>query len=103
MSEIVRFPSVNGSCLVEVNADDFGVEQVSRDSKGIVEATVRLEDAIQNSSSAIGALIASVRQHLPDEHEIEFGIKLNAEAGAVIAKTGAEAHFVVRLKWSAQT
>jgi hypothetical protein len=32
--------------------------------------------------------------------EVEFGIKLAGEAGALIAKASAEGHFTVRLKWS---
>jgi Trypsin-co-occurring domain 1 len=40
-----------------------------------------------------------VTQLAPDEHEIEFGIKLNAEAGVVVAKSAVEGHFSVKLLW----
>ena len=36
----------------------------------------------------------------PDGVEIEFGVKLSAETGAIIAKGTAEGHLVVRLTWS---
>ena len=39
-------------------------------------------------------------EHLMLEREIEFGVKLNAAAGAVIAKTSAEGHLTVKLTWS---
>ncbi|CAM5742471.1 hypothetical protein SALBM311S_04586 [Streptomyces alboniger] len=32
--------------------------------------------------------------------EIEFGVKLAAETGAIIAKGSAEGHLVVKLTWS---
>ena len=32
--------------------------------------------------------------------EIEFGVKLTAEAGALIAKSAVEGHLVVKLSWS---
>jgi hypothetical protein len=34
---------------------------------------------------------------------IKFGVKLDAEVGAVIAKTGVEGHFEVKLTWRAPT
>lgn len=36
----------------------------------------------------------------PDSVEIEFGVKLTAEAGALIAKSSVEGHLVVKLSWS---
>jgi hypothetical protein len=30
---------------------------------------------------------------------LEFGVKLAGEAGAIIAKTAAEGHFIVKLTW----
>ncbi|MGH2593215.1 MAG: CU044_2847 family protein [Anaerolineae bacterium] len=36
----------------------------------------------------------------PDEVGVEFGIKLNAEAGAFVALAGAEANYKVTLKWT---
>jgi hypothetical protein len=36
---------------------------------------------------------------LPKEVELEFGIKLNTQVGAVIASTSGEANYKIRLKW----
>ena len=36
----------------------------------------------------------------PDEVAVEFGVKLNAETGAVIAKASTEANFKINLKWT---
>lgn len=47
-------------------------------------------------SKAINALEDKVR---PNEAEIEFGINLDAEAGALLAKASAGAQLTVKLKW----
>lgn len=36
----------------------------------------------------------------PDEIEVSFGVRLTAEAGAVIAKGGVEAHLDVTVRWA---
>ena len=36
----------------------------------------------------------------PEQVEVEFGVRLNAEAGAVIARTQAEGHLQVKLTWT---
>jgi hypothetical protein len=46
---------------------------------------------------AFGQLRSMSRQ--PDEIEIKFGVKLDAQAGAVIARTGIQGHLEVKLKW----
>ncbi len=38
----------------------------------------------------------------PQEVEVKFGVKLSAETGAFIAKTGTEAHMEVTLKWAGE-
>jgi Trypsin-co-occurring domain 1 len=55
---------------------------------------------------AMATLTVTKLQELPrrpDDLEVEFGVRLNAEAGAVIAKTQAEGHLKVELAWRATT
>jgi hypothetical protein len=40
--------------------------------------------------------------HKPDEVEIEFGVKLDASVGAVIAGAGTGVHLNVTLRWAAE-
>jgi hypothetical protein len=35
----------------------------------------------------------------PEEVQITFGVKPDAQAGAVIARTGMQGHFEVKVKW----
>ena len=52
-----------------------------------------MRDAAQAALDAMSKLS-------PETVEVEFGIKLAGEAGALIAKTSAEGHFAVKLSWS---
>lgn len=102
MSEIVRFKSEEyGDLLVEVDDGLRGFERVSADE----EFSDRVVDAAQSFEGAVDSVIEHAKQVLdslkklqPDGAEIEFGIKLTAEAG-VLAKVGGEANFNVKLSW----
>jgi Trypsin-co-occurring domain 1 len=100
MSELVRFEDRNGSVLlVEVDEESLGIERIRRDENGVVEAGKRLDEALAAAQPTIRTVIQTLRGLAPDEHEIEFGIKLNAEAGVVVAKSAVEGHFNVKLLW----
>ncbi|WP_405515336.1 CU044_2847 family protein [Streptomyces canus] len=101
MAELVRFRGPDGaSLLVEVDEDDTGLELIARDPSGVVQASRRLEDALAAVRPALRSVVESVKALAPDEYEVEFGMKLNAESGVVIAKTAVEGHFSVRIHWS---
>ena len=88
------------SVLVEVDEDTYGVEPVSRMSDGVLEAGQRLESVLGSVRDAAEAALHEMKKLSPDAVEVEFGIKLAGEAGAMIAKASAEGHFIVRLSWS---
>lgn len=70
-------------------------DDVVRDARRSFEQALgTVRDA---ASAALGQFQAMARK--PDEVEIKFGVKLSAEAGAVIAKTGIDGQFEVKLKW----
>ena len=98
---VVRYQVSNGaSVLVEVDEDTYGVEAVSRTSEGVLEAGRRLESALGGVRDAAQAALDALSKLSPETVEVEFGIKLAGEAGALIAKASAEGHFTVRLSWS---
>lgn len=103
MTEIVRFEVGNGSVLVETEEDTFGVQRVSRGADGIVEAGRRLEDALASVRDAANASLKVLSKLSPDAIEIEFGIKLAGEAGALIAKASTEGHFTVKMSWTPES
>ena len=101
MSELLRFATADGNfVIVEADAQEPGVQRASRHG-GIVDVRRRFEDALADVRNAAASALTVFRDGSlrPDAIEIEFGVRLNAEAGAVIAKTTVEGHFVVKLTW----
>ena len=98
MGELIRFDlEQGGEVLVEVDEDAFGVEPVSRDGDGLVRASKGLEAALAAIGPAARAVLSSVDGLGLCEKQIQFGVKLNGEVGAVIARSGVEANFQVTL------
>ena len=101
-SELVRFPLVEGgSILVEVD-ERPGISQASRSSTRVLqEARATFEQAVASVRDAAASALAQFTSmtRAPDEVELKFGLKLDAEVGAVIARTGVQGQFEVKLKW----
>ena len=103
MTEIVQFETGHGRVFVEVAEDGIGTERIARNEDGVLQAETRLDEALQVARPAIRAVLDTLRDLVPEEHVVEFGIKLNAEAGVVVAKSAAEGHFTVRITWRRDT
>jgi hypothetical protein len=91
--------------FVEVDPDEPAIAPVSRVGDVIESATDSFAAALSHVRTAASIALASFREMEadPDQVEIEFGVKLNAEAGAIVAKTGAEGHLRVALRWQRAT
>lgn len=105
MTELARFElEQGGDVVVEVRTGPV-TTRASRREDLVLDAKVSFERALGTvkdaASAALGQFQAMARR--PDEVEIKFGVKLSAEAGAVIAKTGLDGQFEVRLKWTRPT
>lgn len=105
MTELMQMDtSGNGSVLIEVDEGSPGFERASRHGT-IIKATETFENALDNvksaALSALSRMASGPRQ--PDSIEIEFGVKLNAETGAVIAKASVEGHLKVKMTWQRQS
>jgi hypothetical protein len=104
---LVEFPlDGGGSVLVEVDESPLGGGSVTRGGRGVGELTTSASETFQRAFARIQpaalAAVAQLRDVVdpPDEVELEFGIQLSAEFGAVVAKTAGEANFRVRMRWS---
>jgi hypothetical protein len=101
MTELARFELQQGGDVVVEVATGPATARVSRRDDVVLDAKVSFERALgavkDAASAALGQFQAMARK--PDEVEIKFGVKLSAEAGAVIAKTGIDGQFEVKLKW----
>lgn len=104
MKRLVEFPLEDGtSILVEVDEPEpeGGVVRVARPGEVAEVARHSFEAALEKIKPAAGAIIAKLRSlsDPPDEMEVEFGLKLGAEAGTFIAAGSVDANYTVTLTW----
>jgi hypothetical protein len=105
MAELAQFPLNGGGVLVvEVEAGDSSARRVMRGGNPeavVATATASFESALQTVRAAAEGILDQLRSlaQPPDEVEVEFGVKMSAEAGAVIAKAATEANFKINLTW----
>jgi hypothetical protein len=91
--------------VVEVDRHTPGAKLVSRGAGGpnsLERAGRTFDDALTGIRAAAESALRVFRDGAlkPDAVELEFGVKLTAEAGAVIAKSAVEGHLTVKLSWS---
>ena len=104
MKRLIEFPLQDGgTMLIEVDEPESpgGVTRAARPSDVPEKAKETFEDALDKIKPAAQSIITKLRDlsDAPDEIAVEFGIKLNAAAGAFIASAGVEANYTVSLKW----
>ncbi|MCX8066212.1 MAG: hypothetical protein N3B68_00035 [Anaerolineae bacterium] len=103
MRRLVEFPLKDGTSVwVEVEeVEGPGMVPAAR-GEGVPErARQTFEAALERVRPLAEAVICKLRTLAdpPDEMKVEFGLKLNAEAGAILAAAGTEAHYTVTLTW----
>jgi hypothetical protein len=104
VSGIVEVPlAQGGSILIEV--DEPTDEPVLR-GRGAAAAVPALTEPLEHVLAGLGpatrALVTQLRalSDSPHEIEVEFAVKLSADAKIIIARAGSEANFRIVLKWS---
>jgi hypothetical protein len=107
MARLAKFVLPDGNSIVaEVDDESFDSSRVMRGgaiaSDVVVKANESFETALDRVRWAAEGLLDRLTSLAspPDEVEVEFGVKLNAETGAVIAKASTEANFKINLKWT---
>jgi Trypsin-co-occurring domain 1 len=100
----LEVPVAGGVARFDVDPEEVAVagpEQVSRRGHTTVaRLDESLDEALAAARPAAEAVIGTFTALAPDELIVEFGLRLDAEAGAVFAKAGVGAHFTVSLKWA---
>lgn len=104
MKQFVEFSLEDGGViLVEVEVpEEPGMVPVARTPKEMTQrAGQTFEAALDKIRPAAQAVIAKLRalHDPPDQITVEFGLKLSAEAGAIIAAATTEANYKVTLTW----
>jgi len=67
----------------------------------LAQATDTFESALEKVRTAAEGILRQLRSlaQPPDEVAVEFGVKMSAESGAIIAKASGEANFKINLTW----
>jgi hypothetical protein len=107
MKHLVEFALEDGSTITaEVDEPEFkkAVTRGALPLQVIDQAGQTFEAALEKIKPAATVIIAKLRDIVdaPSEIEVEFGLKLSAEAGALIASAATEANFKVTLSWKNQ-
>ena len=99
---------------INTGEDEILVEFAPRPGVRQVSLAIGAEDMAGKSAKALDKAMSTIRQmgnrvtktiksievvDRPNKVELEFGLKLDAEAGAYIAKASTEASFKVVLTW----
>ena len=79
-----------------------GVARISREEL-VEKSKAALDVAMCTMKSMANKAVTTIKKikvsERPDKVSLEFGIKLDAEAGALVAKAGAEAAIKVTMTW----
>ena len=111
MKRLVEFPSESGeTILVEVEdvVPGGGTRRGLFDSNVVERAQTSFEDALDRARPMATTLVRKLRDigdsavSPPDEVQVEFGIVLSANAGAVLAAASAGANYKVTMTWKQQ-
>lgn len=104
MPRILELPLASGgTVLFEVDQEHpgakpyrgSGTEAVIKVAGETFDSVVaRLRPVADALASQLGGLA-----HAPDQVSVEFGVKVTADAGVVIAKAGSEASLRITLSW----
>jgi hypothetical protein len=78
-----------------------GVVDATSASDVVARAAGSFESALEGVRRAAAATLRRMHElpQCPDEVTVEFGIQLDAEVGAVLARTGAQGHLQVQVTW----
>lgn len=81
---------------VSLRPGEIPEELVGKSARALDSAMATIKAMAHRVTETVHSIKLSERPH---EVSIEFGLKLDAEAGAYIAKVGTEAGFKVTLTW----
>ncbi|MFJ3197219.1 CU044_2847 family protein [Streptomyces griseoviridis] len=102
MGELLRFDLEDGGSVVaRMDPFDGGVVDATGVPDVLARATGSFESALEGVRGAAAATLRRMSElpQRPDEITVEFGIQLDAEVGAVLARTGAQGHLQVQVTW----
>jgi hypothetical protein len=107
MKRLVQFKLEGEEQLITAEVeftDRPGVDKAGVSDRAAVLAAQSFQkalDTIRPTAEVICAKLRDMRQ-APDEIQVEFGLKLSAELGAIIAGTSGEGNITLKLTWKSE-
>jgi hypothetical protein len=102
MTELARIPLDGGAViLVELHGNGSGPVKAGRLGDAVREMPATLRVLLAPVVETAKTLLGQLREARPDELEVEFGVNLGTEAGAVITKTTLAGNIKVKMVWKA--
>jgi hypothetical protein len=97
---LIRFKTSVGDIEVSSSVASSGQEYAAGGDL-VTEATKTIKDALAPISALVQDIYKSAvtKDATPDEFEVEFGVKLTAEAGIIVSKIGSEATINFKASW----
>ncbi len=95
----------DAAVVVELNEEDPGFERAARGDGELLERAGRSFDTALDVIRPVAAAVVGKIDRLaqpPHEVTVEFGLRLNVSAGAVIASSQGEAHLQVTMTWTSK-
>ena len=91
--------------LIEETVPRLGGQRAVASDGGVSKAASKLEETISPLSKLAQEMKDVLKSNInsPDEITIEFGAKLSADFGLIVAKSQVEANFKVSLTWNKAT
>jgi len=105
VKRLVEFPQEDGTSVV-VEIDDSmpegGVVRAARPGEIAERASQTFEAALSKIKPMAGAIFTTLKDlaQCPEQIQVEFGVKITASAGAVLASAGVEGNYKVTLTWT---
>ena len=101
---MTEFTIDEGTPILVEFAPRPGVQPVSFSPVNVAEKSAQALDKAMSTIRQMGHRVSETVKSInvadrPNKVELEFGLKLDAEAGAYIAKASTEASFKVTLTW----
>jgi hypothetical protein len=108
----MRIPLDGGGAImvraiaVDASKDRAGPVRAGRRAERVRDSVVEISQTMQEILAPVTAMSHSIleqfRRSGPDSVEVEFGVELSAEAGAVLASASGSCHLQVTLTWAAE-
>jgi hypothetical protein len=101
MSELLRYTLPDGRRIIVESAISVVPGPASGGPQKIKDATEGFLESLKSIQEGVAEAFAGFQQKTrPDSLKMTVGIKFTAEAGAIIAKSSAEASLQVELTWT---